>query len=831
MSKNLTRKGLAFGALVALTSSVVAGSPALAAGEINVVPSAGTSYNTIAGAQFTLSTTFAPGFAPAAYSQLKYLVKTDANSTVKFAAQNTVTGLATAVSGASAQAVSTTSAAVAGAATAATDVSYLGLSAVTTTATSAVEVTAFVDANNDGALTSGEWNTVRTVNFKKAADIVPAVTLTAPATGDTSLKATVAWGDLNIEQLSDETVKFTAGSQIGTATAGTLASGVWSLSATALAASEAVTAQAYIGTTALGSAASAVASARTISDTVGLVSNVLKGNDSLATAATTMVANTAATVRTNGSFTAQVKAFDRATTPAAKSGVSVSASATTSATLRPASTGVTEISVTFNGTKYTTNATLNAAVAALTTDASGLASVAVSSFGLVDGQTVTVTFAAQNLSSAVVATQRDAVYTVSDDAASTIVATNKNAAASFNYSIKDQFGVLSARTNERLVVSATAASGTAPATQYIAVSGGKAAFSVTPTTDNTADVTVIADLEVSTNTNGTITWAANGTDVANRVIKVRAAAYSFSVAPAVALYNNAAPSTTVVSQPLTASALADLAAPSVSNATWAKVTLTGTNAGEKLTASAAGTFLSIDGAAVTADSATKVAQGTVVEIFVASNTTGTKTLTISNGSVTSTVSVVFSKAVETSGTVIELTAPANAGPGTSFVVSGVVKDKFGNVVDTTTGSTSTLSVTYEGPGIVVPASGSITETNASGAFSFRVILGANETGTGVVTATYDADGAGTTAAVVATKTINAAVVASSAASGSTGKFFASATNAAGKKVVVKVDGKFAKSFIGTAAKKVISVAAAKGTKTITIFVGGKLSSTKVVIVK
>jgi hypothetical protein len=265
MTNIVTRKGIAFGALVALASTAIAGAPAHAAGELNVVPEAGTSLNIAAGSVFNLKTTFAPGFTPSSYAQLKYLVKTDANSAIN--AKAGLASVAAPQTGGTVVAVSTTSSAISATATAATDVAYLGLSAVTTSVTSAVEVTAFVDANNDGALTAGEWNTVKTVTFKKAADITPVVTLTQPATGDTSVSATVAWGDLNIEQMSAEAVKFTVAG--GSVTAGTLASGVWSLSASALASGAAVTAQAYDGSTALGTAASATATARTIATVTG----------------------------------------------------------------------------------------------------------------------------------------------------------------------------------------------------------------------------------------------------------------------------------------------------------------------------------------------------------------------------------------------------------------------------------------------------------------------------------------------------------------------------------------------------------------------------------
>jgi hypothetical protein len=67
MSKNLTRKGLAFGALVALASSVIAGAPALADnnGPITLLPNGGTgtnaTFNSIIGAGITLTATLDPG--------------------------------------------------------------------------------------------------------------------------------------------------------------------------------------------------------------------------------------------------------------------------------------------------------------------------------------------------------------------------------------------------------------------------------------------------------------------------------------------------------------------------------------------------------------------------------------------------------------------------------------------------------------------------------------------------------------------------------------------------------------------------------------------------
>jgi hypothetical protein len=829
MSKNLTRKGLALGAVVALGATLFAGSPAFAANEINVAPSAGTSFNIAAGSQFTLATTFAPGFTPSSYAQLKYLVKTDANSTVKFAASKNNNGaLATAVTAATAQAISTTSSAVSGTIDAATDVSYLGLSAVTTSASSSVEVTAFVDANNDGALTAGEWNTVKTVSFKTAAAITPVVTLAQPSTGDLSVSATVAWGDLNVEQMSTEAVKFTVAG--GSVTAGTYTSstGIWALSGSALASAAVVTAQAYNDTVALGTVVSATATARTVSS---ITANVVKGADAIATSATTGASSTAAVVRANGTFVASVKALDNATTPVAAPAVAVKATvAVSNATLAAlSSSNTTEVSITVNGTKYTDATALAAASVALTTDASGVASVTVSTTGFTAGSsTVTVTFAAQNFTSAVVATSTAAAYHVSNDAtdaASSIVATNKNTAVALAYSVKDQFGTLSARTNERLVVTATNV-----ATQYIAVSAGKAAFSVTPSTDTVADVTVASSIEISTNNNGTITWATGGSDSVTNTLKIRSAAYSFTVAPAIDATNGinngawtvlGAQKQTLTSYDQTDATLTTgLVAPAASTV-WAKVTLTGSNAGEKLTASGTGVYLSIDGATATKDSASHVAQTAAAVVYVASTTAGAKTITVSNGSVSATVVVTFAPAVTAAAYSISLgDLAAVSQAGRSVDVVAIVTDKFGNPV---VGATAVLSST--GVGYLANTT---TPSNAAGQISGKLIVGALENGDAVVTATL-------TLADATTKTVSKTVsfgATDAQIDAVNNRVTAVASFAKGKTVAFYVDGvkKWSK-LSASDADVVINYNLKKGTHTVAVKISGGFSTVEKFIVK
>jgi hypothetical protein len=579
-----------------------------------------------------------------------------------------------------------------------------------------------------------------------------------------------------------------------------------------------ITAQAYNDTTAFGTAVSATATARTISS---ITANVVKGNDAIATAATTAAASTAAVVRTNGTFVASVKALDTATTPVAAAAVAVVATVTTSATLVPASTGVTEKSVTVNGTKYTTSASLAAASVALATDATGFASVTVSSSGLANPNTITVSFAAQNFASAVVATQTDAAYTVSDDNGSTVVATNKNTATTLSYSVKDQFGVLSARTNERLVVTATTA---ATVTQYVPVAAGKASFVVTPVTDSTASIAVSSVIEASTNTNGTITWATSGTNTVTNTINIRSAAYSFTTAPAIdatnGINNGVWTAAGAQKQTLTTAVLADLAAVAAGT-TWAKVTLTGSNAGEKLTVSGTGVYLSIDAAAATADSASKVAQAAAATIYVASNTAGAKTLTVTNGTVSATVVVTFDAAVAANRAAVafgEATTASQA--GRSVDVTAVVTDKFGNVVS---GATATISAT--GVGYLTNTTAT---TDASGKIVAKLVVGAGETGDAVVTASVTLADA-TVKTVV--KTISFGIT--DAQIDNVGKrVTAVASFSKGKTVAFYVNGvkKWSK-LSASDADVVINYNLKKGRNTVTVKISGGLVASEVIVVK
>ena len=203
MSKISTRKGLAFGALVALTSSVFAGSPALAAGELNLQPSAGTTYGSIIGETFTLNTTTNPGFASSELVKLKYNVVNAGKAALTITA------------GPNAGTINNTGVVNAGAAdnsnyvvtpnSTSTSVANQILVSTAATATSTVTVQSWIDSDLDSVIDSGEWTSaVQSVVFNKASEVTWTTEFTTPAIGDTKFTALVsAAPSINMAQIAN----------------------------------------------------------------------------------------------------------------------------------------------------------------------------------------------------------------------------------------------------------------------------------------------------------------------------------------------------------------------------------------------------------------------------------------------------------------------------------------------------------------------------------------------------------------------------------------------------------------------------------------------------
>jgi hypothetical protein len=125
-------------------------------------------------------------------------------------------------------------------------------------------------------------------------------------------------------------------------------------------------------------------------------------------------------------------------------------------------------------------------------------------------------------------------------------------------------------------------------------------------------------------------------------------------------------------------------------------------------------------------------------INVSSNKAGTQTFTLKSGSATQTVTIKFNAAGATTGTALAVDAPAYIMPGRTLTVTATLTDKYGNPVAVPTNAS--VDVAWAGPCLLV---GTMVDAfDDAGKATFRVLLGAYETGSGTVTVKYDqsADG-------------------------------------------------------------------------------------------
>ena len=242
MSKNLTRKGLAFGALVALGASVFAGAPAYAAD--SVVLAADYTVDKTLAAPITeslrLNASLAPGSTAANIAQLKYKIVTDGTFVAKAYSYSGITTPAVTAYTRTANATAVAVANVFTAGNAANDIlttTYVtpnapttlvantltlsvdavdgstvtgntagtGYAPVAANATKSVVVTAFIDANLNGILDSGEASQEQTVKFLKYTEVTTSTTVTAPTQADTTATALVKFTNVNNQALAETT--------------------------------------------------------------------------------------------------------------------------------------------------------------------------------------------------------------------------------------------------------------------------------------------------------------------------------------------------------------------------------------------------------------------------------------------------------------------------------------------------------------------------------------------------------------------------------------------------------------------------------------------------
>jgi hypothetical protein len=798
MFKNTTRRGLAIGAAIAIAFSGLVTSPAQAAGEVVLAPSAGTTYNTFVTENFTLQASLAPGQNSAQAQQLKYKIEKAAGVTVSYGVSTSSsvdTSLATVSSTA-------TSAYVSAAGAGALTQNFIKLAingATTSSATANVTVTAFIDANNNDTLDTGEFATAQTVSFKKYADVASVVALTQPAEGDTTLKGTASLTDINTNQVQ-KAVTFSA-SVGGTAQSdATLASGVYSTTVTALAGAATVSAVVKVDGHQVG-AASATLTVTT--STVKSVTASAVAGDNAANAAAG-----AANVRPDSAFVVRGTALNGTTSTASGvAGAAVTVKVTTSATLTSTQ------SITVNGTVYTSGTTLAAASFAVTADASGFASVNVATAGLAAGAKVSFYFSSQNKNADVLeATLADAAYTVKSTGVNNFRTVATSSAFVIDYTVADQFKV-ALPAGYRLVV---AYNGT---TKYVAISGGAAQASFTSATSATTSMVANTFLEKQNTT--TLNWSTVSATLASDVaVKATTVAAKFDTAP-------------THSVPVIARASTGNTAGYTNG-----VTINGqvNHAGQSVTVTSTGAMFSTqaqDEKAV-ANTITTLADGAgwwTVSAYVVK--AGAATFTYAAGAATASTTVTAAAALGNQGTVLTIVSVDTILPGKTLVATVKLVDEHGNAVAADDAATESFAVTVTGLGFV----GAIpTKLNASGEATVAVLLGSADEGSVVITATYDADGTGTAkAAVTTTKTVAVAPAAASEVNAVVGSFngrwAVRVENAKGSAVSIKVGGKWFKA-TATSDNFVISRKSKVGaTVLVKVWVAGDLQNEQTITVK
>jgi hypothetical protein len=759
MFKNTTRRGLAIGAAIAVAFSGLVTSPAQAAGEVVLAPSAGTSYNTFVTENFTLQASLAPGQNSAQAQQLKYKIDKVAGATVSYGVSTSASVTNSASGTLNAASTSVVVAADGAGALTQNFVKLAVTGATSVSATTNVTVTAFVDANNNSTLDAGEFATAQTVSFKKYSEVASVVALTQPAEGDTSLKGTASLTDINTDQVQS-TVAFFASVAATEQSAGTLATGVYSTTVGALAAAATVSAVVKVGGVQVGAA----------SATLTVTAKAVKSVTASAVVGDNAANGVAGAVeaRVNSAFVVKGTALNSTSaTAVGVAGAAVTVKVTTSATLTSTQ------SITLNGTTYTSSAALPAALA-VTADAAGVALVNVTTAGLAAGDKISFFFTSQNTAANVLeATLAAAAYTVKSTGVNNFRTVATSSAFAIDYTVADQWKV-ALPAGYRLVV---AYDGT---TKYVPVSGGAAKAEFTSTaSDTTKDVTN-SDLEKQNTT--TLNWATVSATTASAVsVKSTVVAAKFDTAP-------------------THSATAVIARATTSNTAGylSRVTISGkvNHAGQSVTVTSTGVQFSTaaqDEKAV-ANTITTLADGSGVWTVSAYVTkAGTATFSYLAGTATASTTITAGAAVGTEGSVLTIVSVDTILPGKTLVATVKLVDEHGNAVAADDAATESFAVTVTGLGFV----GAIpTKLNASGEATVAVLLGSADEGSVVITATYDADGAGTKAAITTTKTIAVAPAAASevnAVIGSfNGRWAVRVENAKGSAVSIKVGGKWYK---------------------------------------
>ena len=750
MQKNKNRQGLALGAVFAMVASLfVMTSPAQAADETSAViyPTTGlATQTTILGTEgFDLSVRFGTGvgaayrdFTSATPTSFGLEITKPAGVTVSAVISGTqATPVRSLTSGTNGTSVSTTvetagTLAVFSVVSSGSPAVALSLpSRTSVSAAVALTVTPYLDLNSDGDRDSGEpQGTAVVLNFVPWSALGATVALTQTVEGDVGATASFAvtanaevnWTQLNGNFVISISHLAAPGATNSAAVSGANLSGtsVYSSGATKAAgysASYNVATRAYTTSDTISAAVwyqgQVLAQSGTMttenSVTSGVTLSPVTGDNVVRTAATT------ADARTNAAFSVKVYPY----------GASITTSVAAVSAFTVSSVANIEFSalsgVILNGTTYTSAAAFAAAGFAVVANG---ATVPVSTFGQTGTGTIAFALTSQlktaTLTITVKGTAQVPAFTP------TAVAGLAGAAKSFAITAYDQWGVASARTDQRIAASVKLGS-TTSLTVSTAVVNGAATVTVTPT-PATGTGSAVVTFTLQTLDQSTQEWV----DTATR----DSATWN--------IYTYAAGTDAFTSRTVTASA-------SISYGvvhSWSPVVaVVVKNSFSDVVVSAPGLMIqnSDEVTATASDTLTVAANGQTANLKFTSRLAGTYTVTFTTGTATTTSTITITAATGDAGSTLTFDKTSIAA-GETTTITGTLKDVNGNPVMTS--GTADVSVAWTGKGL--PFGNSTTmETAADGTLTFQVLVLSTEMGDAAISATYKPAGA-----TVSTKNIS-----------------------------------------------------------------------------
>jgi hypothetical protein len=600
----------------------------------------------------------------------------------------------------------------------------LGVDSRTSVSTAvSLTVTPFIDMDADGTYSAGDAvGTAMTVTFVPWSAWGAALTLTTPISGDVGITSSFKVDSslaLNYAQL-DGAVVISLSSTADVAATNSALIGAVQLSGTTVTTTTSTTAAGgYSASYSVTTAVLTSSGTPSVSGVAWYLGEVLASAKKVAVAPLGVSAVTisavaganavqsganAADVRMNSAFVLNAYPYSSSLTTS----VEIASAFTVSATANiefDADSGVI-----LNGTTYTSQSAFVAAGFAV---ASGTTTVAMSTFGqtLTGTDTITLVLTSQlktaTLTITVEGTQQTVAYLP------TAVAGLAGEAKTFAVTAKDQWGVASVRTDQRIAASVKLGSTTSD-TVSTAVVNGAATVTVTPT-PSTGTGSAVVTFTLQTLNQSTQAWENTGTaDTATWNIYTYTAGTDAFTSRTVSLSSS-------ISYGV--------------NLSWSNVvSVVVVNSFSDIAVSAPGLMIqnSDQTSATASDALTVAANGQTANLRFTSRLAGTYTVSFTSGTATTTSTIVVDVAAQDAGSTLTFDKPSIAA-GETTTITGTLLDVNGNPVMTS--GSANVSVAWTGKGL--PFGNSTTmETNADGELTFQVLVLSTEIGDGAIAATY-----------------------------------------------------------------------------------------------